>query len=92
MIIFIRVAALGPHGQITTEGQIQCREGSTLKDLFNRVDKELGLKPRLFREALRGRSTATILLNGNRVEVSESMSQRLGAGDEITLLDGLAGG
>ena len=92
MKIRVRVAVLEPEGPLLKEAGLEVKEGLTLARLFKQADKSLSLKRKVFKPCLGGGSTATVLINGDRVELDRAGAIVLKPGDEVSLVSGLAGG
>lgn len=90
--IWVRVALLRPEGPFLKETDLEIEEGATVERLFKEADKSLGLKERVFKQTLKGRFKATVLLNGDRLDLDRAKDIILQADDEISLLSGMAGG
>jgi molybdopterin converting factor small subunit len=67
------------------------RDKDTPKKILNRLDKKNVLGRRFFAGVVKG-GRATLLLNGERMDSSESLDKSLVDEDEISIISAIAGG
>ncbi len=91
MAIRIRVTGVFVGEPTNTTYETPFREGDTPKKVFARLDKEKALGRKFFKRVLKD-GQATFLLNGDRLEIPEALSEPLSDGDEISVLSAIAGG
>lgn len=93
MIVKASIAGVFGGAPVVARGVVVLGDRATLADFFKCADKALGLKrPGYFRHALRQRPMATVLLNGNRVDLPEGLALPLDAGDEVSVIAPVAWG
>ncbi len=92
MIIRVRVAVLELDGPLVKEADLEVKDGSTLAYVFKRADRALALKNKVFKSCLKGKYKASVLINGDRVDMDAAGSMVLHPEDEVSLLSGMAGG
>jgi molybdopterin converting factor small subunit len=93
MIIKTQIAGIFGDTPIMAKGEVELSDNSDLKTFFKKADRALGFsRPKVFRLALKMAIQPTILLNGDRLDMPEGLSQRLKDGDEVTVLTPLTGG
>ena len=89
------------HTSVLVDGKIQ--HGSfeleadgitTLKDLFDRADKQQILGKRFFKAVLarRKKNALTVLHNGKRLDLPKGLKSPVTDGDEVNLLTPMVGG
>ena len=91
MSIQIRVAGVFLGSPLNKTFEEPFRQNDTPKKILARLDKKKALGRRFFRSALKG-GHATLLLNGDKLEIPEDLNRRLNEGDEISVLSAIAGG
>ncbi|MBA4393627.1 MAG: hypothetical protein C0407_08755 [Desulfobacca sp.] len=75
------------------EGTDEFPSGSSLKDLFKKADKALGLSQTpYFKPALKQTIPPSVMINGNPVMLPDDFRHTLSDGDEISLILPMAGG
>ena len=89
------------HTSVLVDGKIQhgsfeleADELKTLKDLFDRADKQRVQGKRFFKTVIarRKKNALTILHNGRRLDLPEGLKSPVADGDEVNLLTPLVGG
>ena len=89
--IQIRVAGVFLGSPLNKTFEEPFRQDDTPKKIFARLDKKKALGRRFFSGVLKtGR--ATLLLNGDKLEIPKDLKRRLNEGDEISVLSAIAGG
>lgn len=67
------------------------KDADTPKKVFGRLDKKKALGRKFFKGLIKD-GRATFLLNGDRLDMPESLDKRLSDGDEISVVSAIAGG
>jgi len=88
----VRAVGWGGEGSLLVEEELVLGREASVEEVFKRADQALKLSRPLFGPALEGRLPATVLLNGDRLDLDQERFHRLVEGDEISLIQGLAGG
>lgn len=91
MPIQIRVAGVFLGSPLNKTFEEPFRQNDTPKKILARLDKKKALGRRFFSAVLKG-GRATLLLNGDKLEIPADLSRRLNEGDEISVLSAIAGG
>ncbi len=91
MSISVRVTGVFLGDPINKSFEAPFRAGDTPQKILARLDKQKALGRRFFNGALRS-GRATFLLNGDRLEIPDSLNEPLTDGDEISVLSAIAGG
>jgi molybdopterin converting factor small subunit len=91
MSITVRVTGVFLGDPINKSFEEPFRAGDTPRKILVRLDKQKALGRRFFNGALKS-SRATFLLNGDRLEIPDSLDEPLNDGDEISALSAIAGG
>ena len=93
MIIRARIAGIIEGTSVHEEGEIEFKEGTTVKKFFKQIDKKMGFKkPKYFRMVFRQGIQPSILLNGDRLDMPDGYKRKLVDGDEITVMLPMSGG
>lgn len=78
---------------VNASAKIDLRKGETVKALLKRADKCLGSRAgRPFKRAFRQGIEPVILVNGDRVELSQIKAVQLKDGDQVNVILAVAGG
>ncbi len=88
----VRLNMLTPKGMLNEKIEIEVGGGMRLDKLLGRLDK-LGRPEKGFFKAVRkGRQSVTLLLNGDRLDLSEAKKTVIREGDELAVLSPISGG
>ena len=88
----VRLHLLTPRGMLNEGIEIEVGKGLQLHKLLGRLDKMGKMERGFFRAVRKGRQGATLLLNGDRLDVSEIRKTVLREGDELAILSPISGG
>lgn len=92
MPALVRLHLLTPLGMLQKEIEIEVGDGLRLDKLLGRLDK-MGLADSgFFRAVRKGRQGVTLLLNGDRVEISDARRTVIRQGDQLAVLSQISGG
>lgn len=94
-IIAVRavIAGLIVGRAVEAEGQVLLPKGATLRDFFNRADRQMGFsRPRYFRQALRSPLPPVILINGAHPDPELGLKTVLLDGDTVSVMIPVGGG
>ncbi len=72
--------------------EVELPEGNSLLDLFNKIEKEKEVEKGFFQAILSQRRPVTVLINGERIDLSKDKKRKLKDGDEISVVSPIAGG
>ena len=93
MIVRARIAGIIEGDPVNAEGEIEMKDGATVKKFLKQADGKMGFKkPKYFRLSLKQGIAPTMLLNGDRLDMREGLKTILTEGDEVTVLLPMAGG
>ena len=92
MKIHVQIAGLIEGDSVHGERTMELKDGSTVKDLIKRGDKEFKFKKKYFKLLLKQGRLPTILLNGDRLDLPEGYKQKLKDGEKISLVLPMSGG
>jgi len=71
---------------------VEISDGSTILDLFNKIEKDGEVEKEFFKTMLSQRRPVTVLINGERIDISKDKKRKLSNGDEISVVSPIAGG
>lgn len=71
---------------------VEISDGSTILDLFNKIEKDGEVEKGFFKTMLSQRRPVTVLINGERIDISKDKKRKLSNGDEISVVSPIAGG
>jgi molybdopterin converting factor small subunit len=71
---------------------VEISDGSTILDLFNKIEKDGEVEKGFFKTMLSQRRPVTVLINGERIDISKDKKRKLSNGDEISIVSPIAGG
>ena len=92
MPALVRLNLLTPRGMLNEKIEIEVGKGLRLHKLLGRLDKMGKPEKGFFRAVRKGRQGVTLLLNGNRLDVSEARKTVIREGDELAVLSPISGG
>lgn len=93
MKVRARLAGVFDDRPLVLEGEVDLKDGATLKTFFKEADKAMGYdRPKHFRQSLKQRVQPTILINGDRADLPTDFGRSLADGDEISILLPMMGG
>ena len=92
MTVLVRLNVLTPQGMMNEKIEIEVGKGVRLDKLLGRLDKMGKPEKGFFRAVRKGRQGATLLLNGDRLDVSEARKTVIREGDELAVLSPISGG
>lgn len=92
MKVKVSIVAFAGGKAINKILELELKEGSTLMDMFNFIEKRGDVDRGFFKTILSQRRPVTVLLNGMRVNLSEERKKNLSDGDEISIVSPIAGG
>jgi molybdopterin converting factor small subunit len=72
--------------------EMEAGKGIRLDKLLGRLDKMGKPEKGFFRDVRKGRQAVTLLLNGDRLEVTEARKTVIREGDEVAILSAISGG
>jgi len=88
----VRLHLLTPQGMLQDKIEIDVGDEIRLDKLLGRLDK-MGVGERgFFRAVAKGRRAVTLLLNGDRLDISEARKTVIREGDELAILSQISGG
>ena len=90
-IIMVRVMGVFFGKPLNKTFEEPFKANDTPKTVFARLDKQKALGRKFFKSVAKN-GQATFLLNGDRMDLSESWDTPLNDGDEISVLSAIAGG
>ncbi len=88
----VRLNLLTPRGMLNEKVEIEVGRGLRLDKLLGRLDKMGKPEKGYFRAVRKGRQGVTLLLNGDRLDVSEVKKTVIREGDELAILSAISGG
>jgi molybdopterin converting factor small subunit len=88
----VRLNLLTPRGMLNEKVEVEVGKGMRLGKLLGRLDKMGKLEKGFFRAVQKGRQGVTLLLNGERVDVSDARKTVIREGDEVAVLSAISGG
>lgn len=88
----VRLNLLTPRGMLNEKVEIEVGRGLRLDKLLGRLDKMGKPEKGYFRAVRKGRQGVTLLLNGDRLDVSEAKKTVVREGDELAILSAISGG
>ncbi|RJP66758.1 MAG: MoaD/ThiS family protein [Candidatus Abyssobacteria bacterium SURF_17] len=91
MTVKIKVAGVFSGQPLNRTFEEPLAKGDTLKRVLGRLDKKHVLGRKFFAKLLK-QGSATLLLNGDRMEPPDALDYSLNEGDEISILSTIAGG
>jgi molybdopterin converting factor small subunit len=80
------------QGMLNEKIEIEAGKGIRLDKLLGRLDKMGKPEKGFFRAVRKGRQGVTLLLNGDRLDVSEDRKTVVRDGDELAVLSQISGG
>ena len=92
MRVRVRLLGWGGEGSLVVEEELELDQEAKVRDLFKKADRALKLPRPLFKPVLKGRLQATVLLNGDRLDLDQESGRPLAEGDEVSVIQSLAGG
>lgn len=92
MPALVRLNLLTPKGMLNDKVEIEVGKGMRLDKLMGRLDKMGKPEKGFFKAVRKGRQGVTLLLNGDRLDVSESKKTVIQEGDELAILSPISGG
>lgn len=72
--------------------EVELPNGSTLLDMFEKIEKEGEVEKGFFKALLSQRRPVTVLINGDRIDLSKDKKRVLSDSDEISIVSPIAGG
>lgn len=72
--------------------EVELPNGSTLLDMFEKIEKEGEVEKGFFKALLSQRRPVTVLINGDRIDLSNDKKRVLSDSDEISIVSPIAGG
>jgi molybdopterin converting factor small subunit len=88
----VRLNLLTPKGMLNDKVEIEVGKGMRLDKLLGRLDKMGKPEKGFFKAVRKGRQGVTLLLNGDRLDVSEAKKTFIQDGDELAVLSPISGG
>ena len=93
--ISIQVKIVGPIDgrSVALSGTVELRQGDSIKKLLKKADtlaETKEIKP--FKKAFRQGADPILLLNGERIDLSEGKDRTLKHGDQVSVIVAIAGG
>lgn len=92
MAALVHLHLLTPRGLLREKIEIDVGRGLRLHKLLGRLDKLGKPEKGFFRAVRKGRQRVTLLLNGDRLDLSAVRSTVVREGDELSILSPLSGG
>lgn len=89
----VKIAAPIDGKSVTFSGTVELRQGDSIKKLLKKADALTETKShKPFRKAFRQGVSPVILLNGERIDLTEEKDRTLKEGDEVSVIVAIAGG
>jgi len=88
----VRLNILTPQGMLNEKIEIEVGKGIRLDKLLGRLDKRGKPEKGFFKAVRKGRQGVTLLLNGDRLDVSDDRKTVIRDGDELAILSPISGG
>ena len=92
MPVLVRLHMLTHRGMLNEEIEIEVGKEVRLHKLLGRLDKMGKPEKGFFRAVRKGQQGVTLLLNGDRLDVSEARKTVIRDGDELAVLSPISGG
>lgn len=92
MPVLVRLHLITPRGMCNEAIEIEVGKGLRLHKLMGSLDKMGKPERGFFRAVRKGRQGVTLLLNGDRLDVSEARKTVIREGDELAILSPVSGG
>ncbi len=92
MPVLVRLNMLTHNGMLNEKIEIEAGKGIRLDKLLGRLDKMGKPEKGFFKAVRKGRQGVTLLLNGDRLDVSEVKKTFIQEGDELAVLSPISGG
>ena len=88
----VRLHLLTPSGMQQQRRTIDVGKGLRLDRLLGKLDREKVAEKGFFRSVRKGRQGLTLLLNGERLDISDMKKTRIHDGDDLTIMSPITGG
>ncbi len=88
----VRVHLLTAQGMLQKRLQVDVGRGLRLDKLLARLDKEGVAERGFFRQVRKGKQGVTLLLNGERLDLSDAKKTRIHDGDDLSVMSPITGG
>ena len=92
MAVLVRLNMLTHQGMMNEKIEIEAGKEIRLDKLLGRLDKMGKPEKGFFRAVRKGRQGVTLLLNGDRLDVSKARKTVIRDGDELAVLSPISGG
>lgn len=88
----VRIHLLTSQGMQQKRLQMEVGRGLRLDKLLARLDKERVAEKGFFRQVRKGRQGVTLLLNGERLDLTDARKTRIRDGDDLAVMSPITGG
>ncbi len=88
----VRGHLLTAQGMQQESLEMDVGRGLRLDKLLKRLDKERGTDKGFFRQVLKGRQGVTLLLNGERLDISDAKKTVIHDRDDLSVMSPITGG
>ncbi len=92
MPVQVRFHLLTAQGMQQDRVEMDVGKGLRLDKLLGRLDKKGPMERGFFKSVLKGKQGVTLLLNGERLDISDACKTLLRDGDNLAILSPITGG
>jgi len=90
--VHVKVAGFVDRKMTTAEFDLEAPEGTTIKKLFNLIDKSGQVKGRVMKKIMAMPKPPTVLVNGSGIDLPDELGREVVEGDEVAVMTPMAGG